>query len=103
MRVVEVDPEKEPRRLLIEPGYRRIRNLGSAALGLEVDAFVGLPPNAIVIDIEPIGQAEPAIEDVGADERRRSQTGLLKHARQRRRRCLWREDNAVVANAVRGR
>ena len=93
-------PQEEARGRLVEPRDGRVNNFTAWPLGLEPRALAGLAPDPIVVGIKSIDQPEPAVEYVGADKGARPVARVPQPARDRRRRGLRREDDAVVTHAV---
>ena len=101
MRIVEVHPhEKRSVGLLVQPRHGRIHHLTARPLRFEARTLVGIAPDAIVVSVEPVGQAETTIEHVGADKSARLVTRAFQHARQRDRRRTRREHHPVLADAM---
>ena len=73
VRVVEVDPgEERLLRAALEPGQRSVDHLvGGPLHAAEVEVLVLLQVEAIVVDLEALVEAPPAVEDERADERSR--------------------------------
>ena len=53
-----------------------------APLGFEIEPFVWLSADSIVVDIEPVRESEAPVENVSADERAGAKTSIMKPARQ---------------------
>src|SRR2546423_1986046 len=86
-------------RLLIEPRERAIDHCRRRTFGFEPLARVGIAPDLIVVGVEPLREAEAAVEDERADERGGAVAGPLQQARDRRMRLRPRS-RTVLADAL---
>ncbi len=93
-------PQEEARGRLVQPRDSRVDNLAAWPLGLEPRTLAGLASDPIVVGIKPIHQPETTVEHVGADKGARPVARVPQPARDRRRRGLRREDDAIVPHAV---
>ena len=105
--IVEVDPQKkwlmaDGRWLAAEPGERAVDDRRRRSLGFEAIGRVGIARDLIVVGVEPLRQAEAAIEHERADKRRGLVAGVLQSPRDRLVRLGQRVD-PVFADAVRRR
>jgi hypothetical protein len=79
VRLVEVHPGEERPRLVADPLLRGRGHDRTRALGFEHARARGAALDAIVVEVEPAGQAEAPVEDVGGDEGRRRVSAALQH------------------------
>ena len=98
VRIVEMNPGKERLAAAVpEPLQRGIDDDVASAFGFEPRGAGGIARHPIVVGVEADRQAEPAIEDVGADKRAGAIARVVKGARERRPSG---ERDAVQADAV---
>ena len=105
VRIVHVDPHEEwlmAAAFALQPRERRVDDRRCRPFGIEAIARLRIASNAIVVRVEALRQPEAAVEDEGADERRRLIAGALEQTRDRRVIVGQRVD-AVFADAMDGR